>query len=170
MRENQMVKPALQPAIAPLMLQGMTTCGDGIFTSIQPTCEADEGIIINSCMSIYDALADHDGKVILVENVLCHETVSPNQRTGEPERWMRTVLFTPEGKGFECGSVGVLKSLYLLSRKWKPLPWKPPLALTVRTGKTNDGNNWMWVELSVEHLKSNAKEAEKPAGPAGKGK
>jgi len=68
--------------------------------------------------------------------------------TGELQKWPRTLLVSPDGDFYHCGSRGIIKSLILISQLVATAPWIPPLKLRVNAENIEGGKQWYTLELT----------------------
>lgn len=71
---------------------------------------------------------------------------------GEPNRYVRMVIFDESGAAFSCGSRGVLKSLSVVFAIRGAMPWNPPVACTVKQRSIGDKRIWMTLEPDIDSL------------------
>jgi hypothetical protein len=90
-------------------------------------------------------------------------TASPASRIvdGEIQEWVRCVIHCSDGRDVACGSLGVVKSLMLISQLDRPAPWNPPLAVKLVARSLPGGKQW-YTLIPVD--------AEAPPAGARKGK
>lgn len=96
------------------------------------------------------------GKKILVDHFYAHEVESVDEKTGESKAWIRTVLFSPDGKSYDCGALGVRKSISIVAQIRGPGYFNPPIEFDVIMDTTAKGRNWLYIKPDVEKLLASA--------------
>jgi hypothetical protein len=108
--------------------------------------------LLMATMGKCEPLRDHIGETIIIEHFYAHEVESPDPKTGELSKWIRTVLFTPEGKAYACGAMGVRKSIAVVSQIRGVGHFNPPIAFVVRQQMTGNKRQWLFIQPDVDAL------------------
>lgn len=75
-----------------------------------------------------------------------------DDKTGEVNDYILTVLVTPDGRTLSFGSAGVLRSLAVLVRLYGKGPWDPPLPLTLKQYPCGENKRTYRLELPADFL------------------
>ena len=76
---------------------------------------------------------------IPIQDVILADVQIVDRETGVVTSAVRSVIITPDGRGYATVSAGVLQSLQQLSQIYGPPPWSPALNLELLRRKTNSG-------------------------------
>jgi len=91
------------------------------------------------------------GKSILVSDYYAHD-VEDTDDNGEIKTWTRIVVFDNDGTPYQCGSVGVGKSLATMSQIRGKGSFNPPIKCSVMTKRTAEKNLFMWLQPDVDDM------------------
>lgn len=89
---------------------------------------------------------------LMITDYFSHAASSIDQKDGRVSEFNRIVVFDTTGQAFSCGSMGVAKSLSVLTIARGPAPWNPPAKVKVITRRLANGNNWMILEPDFADL------------------
>lgn len=106
-------------------------------------------------------------KVLCITDLLSHDAVSFDKETGAETKWRRSVLFTADGKAYDCGSMGIDKCLAILSYVAGPPPWTPGINCTVTLTEIGGRKQWLTLKPDRDEI---AKRLSKRTGRGGQGK
>jgi hypothetical protein len=87
------------------------------------------------------------GQQIRLWQVMMHSIDLEDPDTGETADAVRTVLIDEARKTYGFVSVGVAKSLGMITSLWGLPPWQPPLVVVVRQKSTRKGRRLYVLEV-----------------------
>ena len=118
-----------------------------MFTTLPLQTDEDKKAAYN-LMTIPDgSIMDMIGKEIEVSNLILQPAALLDDDTGELVRMVRTILVTPDGKGYVCSSKGILGDLAKIETFWGPAPWFPAIKVTIR--QVPHKGKWRLFKLEV---------------------
>lgn len=116
------------------------------YSSITST-DMDSLKVIYSAISDAKPLADHLDKVINLANVIVQPVQAEDEKTGEVEEYLRSVLIDDKGVAYSASSTGIKSSLENLFRVFgTPDTWAAPLAVKV-TKKKSAKPGWEFFSI-----------------------
>lgn len=134
---NQLV-PIAQPRAALsgeagklAVLPGQARDLQAVWTSYDMLLPAEQLAAVNAGLGDDGRLADLVGQTVEVEHCYFHLVELVNEKDGESEDAVRSVLITPEGKRLAACSKGITSAMKTLLRAFPATPWKPPLRVVV---------------------------------------
>lgn len=124
--------------------------GAGVWTSLDLSSEKGKRLAMTAATGATEAISDHIGETLEIQDVLVHGVDLADTETGEIITQARVVLFAPNGASYQCVSGGVVKALrYLASLYGKP-PWKPAMRLIPRQQQTSNKRRYFTLEVAPE--------------------
>jgi hypothetical protein len=147
------------------MVNDVATQADATVISNTGGYSSIKAVDFNTRKRIYTAttnavsLADHLDKVITLKDVIITPVETTDDKTGEVENYLRTVLIDVDGQAYATGSSGVALALSNLFRiVGEPDQWGDfglPIEVYEERGKNN--YRYMTIRLADEAAESDAK-------------
>lgn len=123
--------------------------GPAIWCSLKATDDASVSNVLRWKNTKSERLSDYLNREVVAQHVLCHPVEFVDEKTGEIEHGIRTVIIDPSGNTVACVSEYARKSLdEIVTYKGLP-PWNPPLTLIPRQQDTRRGKRILILELAA---------------------
>jgi hypothetical protein len=161
-KDNMAVRelPGEGPTSQELIRQFYVSGLSGEFMTFDPGTREGAELLVKCTLGQPKELASLANTPIEVSHFYVTDAASADD-DGEETAWKRTVLVTPSGETYSCGSQGVLKSLYVIMLARRSVPWIPPVKFIVRLAKTSKKHNWMFLEPDMESVFGHASKTRK---------
>jgi len=127
--------------------------GNKVYSTFDPKTKAGASLLIAARLGECRQVESMVGKTILVCDYYAEE-VEGHDDKGEVNRWVRLVVFDNDGTAYQCGSIGVRKSLATIAQIRGVGQLNPPVKCTVRQKRTDNKNLFMWLEPDVDDMLS----------------
>lgn len=106
---------------------------------------------IFAALTSAESLSDHLDKTLQLEHVIIQPATSENDKTGEVENFLRTVLITEDGTAYASGSQGIVLAIQSLFDVFgDPSEWREPLAIKVVEERGKRGYRYMTIKPADE--------------------
>lgn len=125
---------------------------NGVYMSFDPTTPEGGLKLIMGTLTDLPGIKTMIGKEIKVTDVYVHPVRSIDEQTGEEIGFARTVIYTQDGKAYDCGSMGILKSLDVLSMVRGTPPWVPGIAVVVDIRDVGGKKQWLSLQPVLDQL------------------
>lgn len=126
--------------------------GQQHLATFDPTTADGAKMLISATMGECTDIKDTLNTEIAISHLYAHPAQRVDPATGEVSSWIRIVLLTPDGKAISCGSMGIGKSLGLISLMRGNPPWIPAVRCTVKAEDIGGGRNFYKLIPSVESV------------------
>ena len=121
-----------------------------IFTTIEATDRKAKIAVYNAISAPEKKIAECIGEVITVKDFVVHDVTVLDERTGELNNLLRTVLIDVNNVSYEAVSTGVANSLQrLITFVGKPSA-EEPITFKIKQKKTRNGDNKVTILEIVE--------------------
>jgi hypothetical protein len=126
----------------------MLSSGSGIVTTITGSDLAAKKATLNAVTNA-EPLADHLGETINLVHCVFQAVTIADEKTGETNDTVRTVLLAEDGKAFAAVSEGILGSLRdIFGIMGQPATWPEALPVQVVEKRGRSGFRFMKIELA----------------------
>lgn len=151
--ENKPTEPesTLKPFIAN-SLSVRVAAHNGVYMSFDPTTPEGGTKLVMGTLSALPPIKSMIGKEIKITDVYIHPVSSIDDETGELQNFARTVIYTSDGRAYDCGSMGILKSLDVLSMVRGAPPWVPGIAVVVDLRDVGGRKQWLSLQPVMDQL------------------
>lgn len=120
--------------------------------SFDPTTDEGAMLLFKATLHKAKSIKENANRTLTVCNVLTHGA-SSEKDGGEVQEWKRTVIIDEKGEAWDCGSMGVDKTLSIIKLAFGPPPYKPGIDCEIRLEDMGGGKQWLSllpVESSVK--------------------
>lgn len=151
-----------KPASKEVALPGIGTMADLLqqegakeYASFDPHTPAGARMLLQATMQELPSIKSKVKETINVVNVFAHEVTSAPDAQGEVKAYQRTVIFDDQGKAFDCGSIGVARSIGIIARIRGVPPFDPPVPCLVVIDELAGGKQFMRLVPDIDALLKN---------------
>lgn len=153
MSEQQNKSNAVVPAQGNTAMNQIANLTGGVaslWSSIQGDTQTDR-VKVLSAVTDAEPLSEHLGETLNLRHVIAQATQIKDEKTGEINDAIRTILITEEGDAYAAVSVGLFQYLKnLFDIVGHPSTWDGPLAIQVVEKKGRKGYRFMTVKMVAE--------------------
>lgn len=123
------------------------------YASFDPQTPEGAMLLITATLTDCPSIKSQVNKEITISNVYAHMAQGKPDEHGEVKPFQRTVIFNEKGKAFDGGSLGVAKSIGVISRIIGPPPWFPGVNCLVIVTDIDPPKQWITLLPNPESLK-----------------
>lgn len=120
-----------------------------MFSSIQGADRETAVKLFNAINGAENALGDHLGEVIEIQDMVAHVIELEDENSGEMVKAMRVVLLSPDGTGYHAISQGIASSMQKLIATIGQPPWVPAIKIVPVQQKTRKGYKTLTLRLQA---------------------
>lgn len=126
----------------------MLSSGAGVYTTIVGTTLEARKSTLNAVTNA-EPIADHLGETINLVHVVAQAVTVVDEKSGESNDTVRTILLADDGKAYAAISEGLLGSLRdIFGIMGEPNTWPEPLPVQVVEKRSRSGFRFMKIELA----------------------
>lgn len=135
-------------SIADLTMQS----GGKEYASFDVTTDEGARMYLRATMMPLPSIKSKVKEVIDLVHIFAHNVTSQPDEQGEVKEFQRTVIFDDKGQGYDCGSIGVAKSIGIISRIRGMPPFDPPVKVTVTLQELDGKKQWLTLVPDITSL------------------
>ena len=133
----------------------MGTTGAKEYASFDPQTPDGAVMLLKCTMAQLPSIKSKVKEYISVQHVFAHEVTSPPDDDGLVKHYQRTVVIDDKGNAYDCGSLGVAKSIGIISRIRGTPPWNPPVKCMVMLQELEGKKQWLTLIPDIDCLLRN---------------
>lgn len=122
------------------------------YASFDPQTPDGAALLLKATMEKLPSIKSKVKEYLNVVHVFAHEVTSQPEDDGLVKTYQRTVIFDDKGQGYDCGSLGVAKSIGIISRIRGMPPFDPPVKCLVVLQDLEGRKQWLTLLPDIDSL------------------